>query len=118
MRHHERGSVNIPNGRCALLNVNSLRWSAARFAIVSVLTFLFASVPLPSQTVGTGSIVGIVTDPQGAVVAGAKVAITNRATSAVINVTTSSVGSCTSGPIVPGDYLIQIEAKGFNMLEH
>jgi len=86
---------------------------ALRFMVLAAVALLLASPLLPAQTVGTGSIVGVITDPQGAVVAGAKVGITNKATAAVIQVTTSSAGSYSSGPIVPGDYLVRIEAKGF-----
>jgi hypothetical protein len=81
--------------------------------MVATVTFLLASVLLVAQTVGTGSIVGVVTDPQGKVIVDAKVGITNKATAAVIHVTTSSAGAYTSGPIVPGDYVVRIEAKGF-----
>ncbi len=83
------------------------------FAMFAAVALLVVSPLLAAQTVGTGSVVGIVTDPQGAVVSGAKVEITNKATAAVIHVTTSSAGSYTSGPIVPGDYVVRIEAKGF-----
>jgi hypothetical protein len=105
--------VKIRNGRFASLNRDVRRCLGVRRATLVAVTLLLASALLIAQTVGTGSIVGVVTDPQGAVVAGAKVGITNRATAAVIHVTTSSAGAYTSGPIVPGDYLVRIEAKGF-----
>lgn len=80
------------------------------FAAVAL---LLASAMLVAQsTVGTGSIVGQVTDSQGKVLAGAKVRITNQVTAAVIHVTTSSAGWYTSGPIQPGAYGVRIEAKG------
>ena len=86
---------------------------AGRFAVFVAVALLFGSTLLPAQTVGTGSIVGTVIDPQGAVLAGAKVEIRNKATAAVIHVTTSSAGAYSSGPIVPGDYVVRFEAKGF-----
>jgi hypothetical protein len=95
------------------LNFNSSCSPALRFMVFMAVVLLLAPTLLLAQTVGTGSIVGIVTDPQGAVVAGAKVGITNKATAAVIQVTTSSAGSYTSGHIVPGDYEVRVEAKGF-----
>jgi Carboxypeptidase regulatory-like domain len=72
---------------------------------------------LLAQTVGTGNIVGVVTDPQGAVVSGARVEIRNKGTAAAIHVTTSSAGSYTSGPIQPGDYVVRVEAKSFKTTE-
>src|SRR6266446_863892 len=76
--------------------------------------FLLVSPPLPAQTVGTGSIVGRITEPQGKAIAGAKVEITNKATSAKVRVRTNSVGLYSSGPIQPGSYTLNVEAKGFN----
>jgi len=95
------------------LNFISPGGLALPFMVFATVALLLASTLLVAQTVGTGSIVGVVTDPQGAVVAGAKVGITNKATAGVIHVTTSSAGAYSSGPILPGDYMVRIEAKGF-----
>ncbi len=71
--------------------------------------------PLNSQTtVGTGSIIGTVTDSSGAVVGGASVTITNAATNLVIKLTTNSSGAYTSGALTSGDYRVQVSAKGFS----
>ena len=75
---------------------------------------MLASPLLMAQTVGTGSIVGIVFDPSGKALAGARVEMTNKARAAVIHVTTSAAGLYSSGPIQPGDYVVRIEVKGFN----
>ena len=108
--------MNILNSRAATVQCNSLS-RLIQPLLVYAAGLLLASALLMAQTVGTGSIVGVVTDPQGAVMPGAKVGITNKATAALIHVTTSSAGSYTSGPIVPGDYTIRIEAKGFKTIE-
>jgi hypothetical protein len=71
----------------------------------------------PQTTVGTGSIVGVVTDPSSAVVSGANISITNHATGQVIRLTTNSSGAFNSGALVPGDYKTLISAKGFNAVE-
>jgi hypothetical protein len=104
--------VNIPNVRCTILNFNLGRRLCARFMLLAIGVVL-ASQLLPAQTVGTGSIVGIVTDPQGKLLAGAKVEIRNKATAAVIHVTTSPAGIYSSGPIQPGNYAVHVGAKGF-----
>jgi hypothetical protein len=111
MKTLERDSVKIRKGRFAILNFNSARRFAGLFAAAAL---LFASPLLLAQTVGTGSIVGRVTDPAGKPLADTKVEITNKAKSARIHVTTSSVGWYSSGPIQPGDYVLLVEIKGFN----
>jgi hypothetical protein len=103
--------VNSPNGRLTILNCNFAGRLVARFAVAALL----ASPLLMAQTVGTGSIVGMITDPQQKVLAGAKVEITNKTRAVVIHVTTSAAGLYSSGPIQPGDYLVRIEVKGFNL---
>lgn len=71
--------------------------------------------PLGGQTtISTGSIVGTVTDPTGAVLSGANVSITNAATGQVINTKTNASGSFSSGAVVPGNYKVQVSARGFS----
>ncbi len=71
--------------------------------------------PFVAQTtVATGSIVGTVTDPSDAVIIGAGVTISNNATGQKINVTTNSAGIYNSGALIPGDYTVQVSAKGFS----
>ncbi|MGB7752555.1 MAG: carboxypeptidase regulatory-like domain-containing protein, partial [Candidatus Acidiferrales bacterium] len=69
------------------------------------------------STVATGNIQGALTDPSGAVVAGAKITITNKDTGQVLRVTTSSAGTYNSGALVPGDYSVRAEATGFKTVE-
>jgi hypothetical protein len=68
-------------------------------------------------TISTGSIQGTVTDPSGAVVSGANVSIKNKATGQNIATTTNSSGTYASGALIPGDYSVRIEARGFKSLE-
>jgi hypothetical protein len=75
--------------------------------------FWLGSPLLPAQTVGTGSIVGMVTDPSEKAIIGAKVEITNKAKAVAIHLTTSSEGWYSSGPIQPGEYGVSVEVKGF-----
>ncbi len=114
MKTVERGSVKISKGRFAILNFNSALCFAARFGLFAAVGLLCASPLAQAQTVGTGSIVGIVTDPAHKVIPGAEVEITNKATRAHVHVTASSEGLYSSGPIQPGDYALLVEVKGFN----
>jgi hypothetical protein len=67
-----------------------------RFLLRAVFVFLTlenGACPLFGQTtVGTGSIVGTVSDPSGAVISGAKITIMNTATGHIIELTTNSSG--------------------------
>src|SRR5215831_11246068 len=74
---------------------------------------VFSSIGLSQSTISTGSIQGTVTDPNGAVVAGATVTITNKANGQVTKLNSNSVGSYATGALQPGDYNVRIENKGF-----
>ena len=83
-----------------------------------VLVLLSLAVRSTAQTtVGTGSIVGTVRDPSGAVISGASVTISNVATGQFIGVTTNSSGSFNSGALIPGNYKTLVSSKGFNSAE-
>src|SRR5215467_2288777 len=74
----------------------------------------FALLPARAQsTISTGSIQGTVTDPNGAVVPGATVTITSKATGRASKLTSSGSGGYASGALQPGEYEVRIEAKGF-----
>ena len=61
----------------------------------------------------TGTISGVTTDAQGAVVAGAQVTITNQATGASRVVTTTSSGLYAALELDPGTYTVRIKAGNF-----
>jgi len=92
----------------------------ARFALLALLTLsalLLSSVAFGQSTVATGSISGSLTDPSGAVVSGAKITITHKSTGQVITTSSNSAGAYTSGPLIPGDYVVRVETKGFSTTE-
>src|SRR6266404_7117733 len=60
-----------------------------------------------------GSISGTVTDPQGAVVSGAKVKTTNTATGTVYDTTSDNSGSFRVSLIPAGQYKIEVTQAGF-----
>jgi hypothetical protein len=114
-------------GKCLMLPVSGFRsrrsyrltWSVAAVSLVCVLFGSLALSPsLAAQTtISTGSIQGLVIDPSGAVVSGAKISIHNKATGRVINTTSTSAGAYTSGALTPGDYTLRVEAAGFKTSE-
>ena len=89
-------------------------WRSVMCFVGSLTTaILLVSSSLAQTTISTGSIVGTVTDPTGAVVSDAKVTITDRGTGAAVTVTTTSTGTYASGSLLPGKYDVKVEAKGF-----
>src|ERR1035437_2693769 len=109
-KREAKDSVNTPKGW------STMKLKSPRIVLALVSAFvLLSSALLPAQTtVGTGSISGTVTDPSGAVVDGATVAITNGATNQVINLTSNSAGGFNAGALVPGTYKVQVSVKGFS----
>src|SRR6202021_3259859 len=57
--------------------MNLRRWGFLSFALL--LTGVFCAPQVPAQTQTTGEITGVVTDPSGAMVAAAKVTLTDNA---------------------------------------
>mgnify|MGYP005850771553 FL=1 len=60
-----------------------------------------------------GSITGTVTDPQGAVIAGAAVVVTNTGTGTSARLTTNASGYYEAPLLLPGSYSISVEFAGF-----
>lgn len=85
-------------------------------SLAALIAFLCCEV-VAQTTIATGSIQGTVTDPSGAVVSGANVSIRDKGTGQVITKKTNSDGAYTSGALVPGNYVVKIEATGFKSTE-
>jgi hypothetical protein len=64
--------------------------------------------------VDAGAVDGTVTDPSGGVVAGAKVTLTNEATSVSSETVTGAGGTYVFRPVKVGTYSVKCEANGFN----
>ncbi len=64
-----------------------------------------------------GSIVGNVTDPQGSVLPGVSVKITNTGTGLTLETTTDDTGSYVFRNLPPGNYDMTLSAKGFKELK-
>ena len=85
------------------------------FAFIVCISFTtFSLLPAGGQsTVATGSIQGTVTDPNGAVVPNASITISSKATGQNSKLSSGGSGTYASGALVPGEYEVRIEAKGF-----
>src|SRR5215467_4617829 len=73
----------------------------------------FAVPPVRAQSTSSGTVSGMVTDQQGAVVPGADVTLTDTATSASRKTTTNDSGRYTFVNVAPGIYDISVSRTGF-----
>ena len=91
----------------------TILFTARSAALVLLLTtWLFS--PSASAQVDAGAVRGTVTDPTGAVVPNAKVALTNEATGLNMSTVTAGDGTFTFGPVKIGSYAVSVEAPGFS----
>ncbi len=89
-----------------------LRSTTATFLLVFALMILPSFQSAHSQGI-TGSMTGTVTDPSGAVVAGATVIVREVDTNAARTITTSEAGTFTVTQLPPGHYTVKIDKAGF-----
>lgn len=90
------------------------RLTKLKAAILSLgLVLSFASAALRAQIGGSGSINGTVTDPTGAVIAGAIVTATQAGTNLKVTQKTSGSGTYVLSPLTAGEYSVTITAPGF-----
>ena len=78
-----------------------------------ILFWLSLSAILCAQIRPTGSAEGLVKDPSGAVLSGARITVTNTQTGVARSSTTSELGHYVFPLLPPGPYRIEAERKGF-----
>ena len=89
------------------------RFGKSRFSIFAVLSVLVFASSVIAQT--TGNLQGVIRDPNGAVVAGATVKVTNTETGLVRETTTNGDGLYRAVNLIPGTaYKIEVTAAGFD----
>ena len=86
-------------------------------ALAALILIGLSPTAVAQTTISTGSIQGTITDQSGAVLGGAKVAISNKETGQTFSVTTTSSGTYASGALNPGDYMVRVAAPGFKTAE-
>jgi len=87
--------------------------AASSILILLAVSTLLLFTPSALAQVDTGSIVGTVTDPSGAVVGGAKLTLTNRGTGAALTTTSAPGGGYKFSPVRIGNYSLEVSASGF-----
>ena len=80
--------------------------------LASVFCLVISLAPLSAQTTA-GAIVGTVTDPSGAVIAGAAITVANMDTNIAVKTTTDQTGNYVVTPLNVGRYSVSVEAAGF-----
>jgi len=84
-----------------------------RHAAYAVFALLLAVFTAAAQVGGTGSIQGTVTDPSGAVIAGAEVSATNVTTGVVTTRNSTDAGYFVIPLLPAGEYSVTIKKEGF-----
>jgi outer membrane receptor protein involved in Fe transport len=84
---------------------------------VAFASLIFGATFTMAQGIVTGSISGVVQDPQGAVVANANVTVTHVSTNRVFTTQTTSAGIIQLRDLPPGAYNLKIDAPSFRAYE-
>jgi hypothetical protein len=79
--------------------------------------FLSAACGLASAQTITASLEGVVKDPTGAVIVGARTVITNVETNIVTELSTDGDGRFLALSLPPGQYKVAVESAGFKRAE-
>src|SRR5450756_769542 len=80
---------------------------------IGIVLVMFLDLAATGHAQYSASVQGTITDPTGAVVAGAIISLTNTATNITDTATTGGVGEYHFGNLLPGDYQIAVSASGF-----
>src|ERR1700681_116092 len=91
-----------------------LRKVAGLFSVIAILAIAQLFTAQARAQVSGATLSGTISDPSGAVIAGAQVSITNKATGIVRTVTTDNAGLYSAPNLQPGPYEVAISAMGFS----
>src|SRR5258708_664884 len=92
----------------------------ARQILLLLLTAIiaaFLSICAAAQSLVSGAITGVVSDPSGAVIPNATVALKNNGTGQTQNATTNQSGVYRFSLLTPGQYTVTVNASGFQNAE-
>lgn len=95
-----------------MFSTNCKRPQSFRALFLAMFAFLSGVAGTNAQTF-RGAVSGSVTDASGAVIAGAKVTITNTATAAELSMVTTSDGVFSFQDLTAGAYTVNVSATGF-----
>src|SRR6185312_831891 len=90
------------------------RWLGSAFLAILCVALSGVTANVMAQTSNSGTVTGVVKDEKGGLVPGASVKLVNMGTNAERTATTSSDGVYEINQLVPGNYRLEVEAKGFS----
>jgi hypothetical protein len=90
----------------------AVRTATTRIACSSLLTLVLACIPAFAQK-DTGAIAGVVKDPTGAALAGAKITVTDADRGTSFDTSTNGLGEYVASPLKIGRYTVTAEKTGF-----
>src|SRR5258707_10448801 len=106
---------NAPSRSGGMLHAIASKLLFVRRLLALLLVTMFLPPALPAQS-DLSSISGTITDPSGAVVAGAAVTLRNESTGVIRATTTNGSGFYTISSLAPGRYSITVESPSFQKL--
>src|ERR1700730_8922235 len=86
------------------------------FLLLATLGVLLCSLPLFSQG-NFGRILGTIADQTGGVISGATVSVIDKDRGVARTLTTDDAGEYNAPTLIPGTYIVRVEANGFKRLE-
>ena len=87
-----------------------------RLAVSLIALLLWLPALVSAQSVVTGGLTGIVTDPSGSIIVGATVNLKNQSTGEVLTATTGSTGAYQFTLLKPGMYVVSVSQSGFKQV--
>src|ERR1700689_4261207 len=87
-----------------------------RLTVSFIASLLLLPALVSAQSVITGGVTGIVTDPSGSVIAGAVVNLKNQSTSEIQSATTGTTGAYQFTLLKPGIYVVSVSQTGFKQV--
>lgn len=88
---------------------------AARYRVAALAVSLLLSLPaeILGQTAGTGALTGTISDPNSALVSGAKITVTNEVTGETRSAQSQQNGNYIVPLLQPGSYRLEVTKAGF-----
>src|SRR5580693_7203981 len=87
-----------------------------RLTVSFIASLLLLPALVSAQSVVTGGLTGIITDPSGSVIAGAVVNLKNQSTSEIQSATTGTTGAYQFTLLKPGIYVVSVSQTGFKQV--
>jgi Carboxypeptidase regulatory-like domain/TonB-dependent Receptor Plug Domain len=87
------------------------------FGLLMCLVLVASAQSAFGQSTGSATLRGTVKDPQGAIVRGAMITVTNERTKDERKATTNDEGVFVFSALTPGDYTLKVESPGFKTAE-